>query len=466
MVRRSFYRIGCASLLAFCAFVFFAASTASAAVSSNGELNVINDPSGQVPTAAEPTLILTLLIDRSQAEAGEEVKSVELSLPVGFSVRSPESAEDVRLDGVSVPFEAVVGDGFIRFILEDEIDNFQSSLFEAIFKVRTPDLPRAGALFRVSMRNLENLQIGEFVQPGEIDGNPNNNNDYTLDVIPNVPPATPTGFTAEADPTGENDVLLKWNRVDDSEVQGYFIYRDGAPIDLPDAAATQFRDVNVSPGTHSYAIASYKIRILASAISPSKAVLVKQDTRAPAPPTNAAAVQAAQNVEIAWTPSASPDAERYMIVFGLVGETPVEIGAVEPEKGAETLLFTHHRPQLQIGWLRYAVAAVDEAGNRSEPAEARLPSFAAPFPNPFTPLGSAPFHEATFPRRALDAAEGNLVVRIFDLRGREVWTSKPSAGNVVWNGRDASGTLASSGIYVYQMRIGLNVFIGTIVLIR
>lgn len=464
MKLRAFYRIGC--VLTAALWGMSGVLTGWAAVSSNGEINVLGDPSGQVPTASEPTLILTLLIDRSQAEAGEEVKSVELSLPVGFSVRSPESVEDVRIDGVSVPFEAIVTDAFIRFVLEDEIDNFQSSLFEAVFKARTPDLPRTGALFRVSLRNLDNLQIGEFVQPGEIDGDPLNNNDYTLDVIPNTPPAVPTGFTAQADPTGENDVLLKWERVDDPEVQGYFIYRDGTPIDLPDPNASQFRDVNVSPGTHSYAIASYKIRILASALSPPRAVLVKPDTRAPDPPANAVVAQAAQNVELTWSASPSPDAAHYEIVFSLVGETPVEIGKVEPEQGAETLLFTHHRPQLEIGWLRYAVVAVDEAGNRSEPAEARLPSFAAPFPNPFTPLGSPPFHQATFPRRALNAAEGNLIVRVFDLRGREVWTSEPSNGNVVWNGRGQNGTLAASGVYVYQMRIGLNVFIGTIVLIR
>ena len=465
MKLRPFYRIG--SVLTAALWGMLGVLTGWAAVSSNGELNVLGDPSGQVPTASEPTLILTLLIDRSQAEAGEEVKSVELSLPAGFSVRSPESAEDVRIDGVSVPFEAVVTDAFIRFVLEDEIDNFQSSLFEAVFKVRTPDLPRTGALFRVSLRNLDNLQIGEFVQPGEIDGDPLNNNDYTLDVIPNTPPATPTGFTAQADPTGENDVLLKWERVDDTEVQGYFIYRDGAPIDLPDPNASQFRDVNVSPGTHSYAIASYKIRILASPLSPSRAVFVRPDTRAPDPPANAVAAQAAQNVELTWSASPSPDAARYDILFGLIGETPVEIGKVEPEQGAETLLFTHHRPQLEIGWMRYAVVAVDEAGNRSEPAEARLPSFAAPFPNPFTPLGSdSSFRQATFPRRALNAAEGNLIVRVFDLRGREVWTSEPTDGNAVWNGRDRNGTLAASGIYIYQMRIGLNVSIGTIVLIR
>ncbi|MDE0020228.1 MAG: hypothetical protein OXT69_02420 [Candidatus Poribacteria bacterium] len=465
MKLRPFYRIG--SVLTAALWGMLGVLTGWAAVSSNGELNVLGDPSGQVPTASEPTLILTLLIDRSQAEAGEEVKSVELSLPAGFSVRSPESAEDVRIDGVSVPFEAVVTDAFIRFVLEDEIDNFQSSLFEAVFKVRTPDLPRTGALFRVSLRNLDNLQIGEFVQPGEIDGDPLNNNDYTLDVIPNTPPATPTGFTAQADPTGENDVLLKWERVDDTEVQGYFIYRDGAPIDLPDPNASQFRDVNVSPGTHSYAIASYKIRILASPLSPSRAVFVRPDTRAPDPPANAVAAQAAQNVELTWSASPSPDAARYDILFGLIGETPVEIGKVEPEQGAETLLFTHHRPRLEIGWMRYAVVAVDEAGNRSEPAEARLPNFAAPFPNPFTPLGSDPsFRQATFPRRALNAAEGNLIVRVFDLRGREVWTSEPTDGNAVWNGRDQNGTLAASGIYIYQMRIGLNVSIGTIVLIR
>ena len=439
---------------------------APAAVSSNGELNVVGDPSGQVPAASEPLLILTLLIDRSQAEPGEEVKSVEIELPNGFSVQSPEWVEETRVDGVAAAFTAVNAESLLRVVLENEIDNFRSSLFETIFRVRTPDLPTASAPFRISLRNLDNLQIGEFVQPGEIDGDPLNNNDYTLEVIPNTPPETPLHFTAQTDPNGDNDVLLQWQPIDNPDARGYFLYRDGQPIDIPNPNADRYRDVNVSPGTHSYALASYKIRILVSPLTESKAVLVTQDIRPPEPPANANAAQDAQNVLFSWTPSPSLDVARYDVEFGLLGQTPETIGSAEPDPGAETIEFIHHRPQLQIGWLRYAVTAVDEAGNRSEPLEARLPSFAAPFPNPFTPLGAAPFHQVTFPRRALDAAEGNLTARVFDLRGRQVWASEPTAGNAVWDGRATDGTLAPGGIYVYQMRIGIHVYIGTIVLIR
>ena len=62
------------------------APAANAAVSSTGEINVVGDPTGTVPTASTQTLILTLLIDRSQAEPGEEIQTIEVKLPPGFTV--------------------------------------------------------------------------------------------------------------------------------------------------------------------------------------------------------------------------------------------------------------------------------------------------------------------------------------------------------------------------------------------
>ena len=59
---------------------------ASGAVTSSGEINVDEDSRGRVPASSNVILVLTLGIDRSLAEPGEEIKTIEVKLPVGFSV--------------------------------------------------------------------------------------------------------------------------------------------------------------------------------------------------------------------------------------------------------------------------------------------------------------------------------------------------------------------------------------------
>jgi hypothetical protein len=72
----------------------------------------------------------------------------------------------------------------------------------------------------------------------------------------------------------------------------------------------------------------------------------------------------------------------------------------------------------------------------------------------------------TFPTRAVADGVGDLVVRIFDLHGRQVWESAPSTGDVRWDGLGSDGTLAPGGVYAYQMEMGGQFRIGSIVLIR
>jgi putative ABC transport system ATP-binding protein len=79
--------------------------SASSAVTSTGELNVRDEPVGRVPTSSNPELILTLLVDRAEAEPGEEIKTLEVLFPDGFSATLLDVG-DVVIDGVSVGFEA------------------------------------------------------------------------------------------------------------------------------------------------------------------------------------------------------------------------------------------------------------------------------------------------------------------------------------------------------------------------
>ncbi|MBM3213756.1 hypothetical protein FJZ36_02425 [Candidatus Poribacteria bacterium] len=438
---------------------------AHAAVSSTGELNVLNDPSGRVPTSSKPRLILTLLVDRSQAEVGEEIKTVQVIMPAGF-VATDGDLREVRIEGAPVPFVGSTAGTTLRFTLANPIDNFLSSIIEVIFDVQTPDLPQKEALFRIAIRNLSDLQIGEFIKPGEIDGNPANNNDYTLEVFPNVPPASPTGIAAVADPDGDNDVIVTWTPVDDADVTGYLIYRDGGlPADALGRDRTSFRDVNVPAGAHRYEVAAYKSRLVVSARSGAVSATVGRDTNPPKPVAVVIVEPIAQNTGVRWVPSASPDVVSYDLMFARAGEASVVLTTVPADAAAKEYEFLH-RERLDVGRYRYAVVAVDEAGNRSDPTETWHVLLETPFPNPFTPLGNAPFNRVTFPTRALGDAEGDMVVTLFDLHGRKVRQLDPSPQDTQWDGRDESGELLPGGIYVYQIEIGGQVRIGTIVLVR
>jgi hypothetical protein len=443
------------------------ASVVRAAVSSTGEINVVGDPTGVVPTASSPTLILTLLVDRSQAEPGEEIKTIEVSLPPGFTV-TVDDVGAVKIETAAVAFRAETSTDAVRFVLDQAIDNFLSSVIEIDFVVRTPDAPVAVATFGVVLRNPTNAQIGDFVKPGEIDGNPANNNDYTLQVVPNEPPDAPTGVAASADPDGENDALVEWTPVPDRDVQGYFVFRnDGATFEALGGDAAFFRDVDAPIGANEYSVAAFKSRLVVSEGSSVAAVIVPPDTRAPNPVPVFSVAQDISGLRVVWRPSDSPDVVRYDVVFGLTGAKPELLGsrfaADIPEVGEFELV---HRETLSPGRYVYSVLAVDENENVSEAREFVLALLDRPHPNPFTPLGAAPFNTVKFPTRAVADAVGDLVVRIYDLHGRQIWVSAPSTGDVEWDGRRGDGTLAAGGVYAYQMELGGQFRIGSIVLVR
>ena len=157
-----------------------------AAVTSSGEINVDEDSRGRVPTSSNVVLILTLGIDRSLAEPGEEVKTIEAKLPVGFSV-SVNGVRSVTRDGQPIAYKVLVPTGSLRIVLIKEVRDFSNSLYEIVFMSRTPSITNPSAEFKILLRNLEDSQIGEYIKPGNIDGEPNNDS-LSLQIIPNVPP--------------------------------------------------------------------------------------------------------------------------------------------------------------------------------------------------------------------------------------------------------------------------------------
>ena len=451
----------------------FIAMNGYGAVTSVGEINVVGQTKGVVPASSTVPLIVTLIIDRSLAEPGEEIKTIEIAMPSGFLTQSSYFKGILRDRNPIVARAVVSGGNVLRVELADVIRDLQNSIYEITFECQTPNTVTLEAVFRARLRNLDDAPIGEFIRPGRADGKLNND-DFTLQVIPNVPPNPVIGFTAEADTTGENDVTLRWQKSTDPDVNGYFIYRDKEPpINVEERSSTTFRDVNVTPGEHTYQITAYKTLFLQSERSAIQTVNVSPDTAAPKPPMMLSVTTSSEGVEVLWKPSASRDVTEYRVLFGSSetdGLEPLSNGVLQrtPEDEITGYKVIDDRP-LSIGSFTYAVIAIDEADNASAPTQKKLRIFDKPYPNPFTPLSpDEDFNQVVFPARALEDASGEFTVLIYDIDGMLVktLTALPGETEVIWDGRDEAGEIVESGIYVYQLQVGESFKTGTLIVAK
>lgn len=464
----------------------FIAMSSYGAVTSVGEINVVGQTKGVVPASSTVPLIVTLVIDRSLAEPGEEIKTIEIIMPPGFLTQSSYFKGILRDRNPIVARAVVSGGNVLRVEIADLIVDLQSSIYEITFDCQTPNTVTLEAEFRARLRNLDDAPIGEYIRGRPADGKVNND-DFTLQVIPNVPPNLVVGFTAEADTTGENDVTLRWQKSNDPDVNGYLIYRDKElPINVEERSSTTFRDVNVPPGNHTYQITTYKTLFLQSERSPIQTVNVSPDTAAPEPPMMIDIIHLTDRVEVLWKPSVSRDVIKYQILFGR-SETeepePLHEGEIEviPEDELTEYKFIDDRqsfvartvsntPGWPTGNYTYAIIAIDEVGNASAPTQKKLRIFDKPYPNPFTPLSSDDdFNKVIFPASALEDGSGEFTVLIYDIDGMLVKTLNPDgpdATKLTWDGRDEAGEIVESGIYVYQLQVGESFTIGTLIIAK
>lgn len=444
------------------------------AVTSHGEINVAGQTKGIVPASSTVPLIVTLSIDRSLAVIGEEIKTIEITMPTGFIPQVSDFDSILRdKETLKAKAIAIIPGNALRIELARTIVDTQNSRYDIAFDCRTPN-NFFEAEFRVLLRNNDDVPISEFIKAGQADGKLNND-DFTLQVIPNVPPAPVSGFTAEADKTGENDVTLRWQKSTDPDVSGYLIYRDeDFQIDVEESKSTTFRDVNVVPGNHTYQITAYKIKTLQSERSPIQTVNVLEDTAAPKPPNILRVDTSSEGIEVSWKPSVSRDTTKYQILFGSSeAETlePLPDGEISTNDAAHEssdFKFVDRRP-LSVGSYIYAVVAIDEADNESTPVKERFRIFDKPYPNPFTPLSADPdFNTLIFPARAVEDVEGEFSVLLFNLNGVLVktLTAQPRDTKLKWDGTNESGEIVESGIYIYQLQVGNSIKTGTIIVVK
>ena len=469
-------------LIAF--FVVCFAINGHTAVTSIGEINVKDDDQGLVPAGSTVTLIVTLRIDRSLAKpVDEDIRTIEIILPAGFIVE-PSNFKSFSRDGWQVGAVAEPIGSSLRIRLDAAITDFDNTLNEIIFDSKTPEPAlTAGTTaeevtFRARLRNLEDIPIGGFIQPGNTDGE-QNNDDFTLQIIPNIPPDPVEGFSATRDANGDNDVILSWEKSDNPDVVGYFIYRDDAPridvkVEIDSRRNTErFLDVNVVPGTHDYAIESYKTPFLRSKRSETFTVKVLPDTARPQPPESLAVVESDDIINLSWTSSPTPDVVEYRLFFGRLGARLKPLrnrNGENVEISIEAVNEFLDERKLGVGIFTYAIEAVDEVGHRSEQISQILRILGKPFPNPFTPLSDNPdFNRVVFPARAIEGVEGEFSVLIFNINGvliRELKSADPGARDLAWDGKDEMGNFVESGVYVYQIQVGESFDTGTIIVAK
>ena len=175
-------------------------------------------------------------------------------------------------------------------------------------------------------------------------------------------------------------------------------------------------------------------------------------------------------IKVTWTRSPSLDVTRYRVSFGssINQLSPLINGEIlaDPIKAGYEL---SDNRILGIGIFFYAVIAIDEAGNESPPSTAQHRILDSPAPNPFLPLSDNPaFNRIVFPARAIEGAEGQFFVLIFDIDGAMVNELRggPDDNELEWDGKDEGGEVVESGVYVYQMQIGDSYKTGTIIVAK
>ncbi len=459
------------SLLILC---FFITHISFGAVTSIGEINVAGETKGIVPASSTVTLLVTLVIDRSQAVTGEEIMVIEITMPSGYQTTVADFKHILR-DRIELGSKAETSGGnVLRVVLNEPIIDFQNSVYEIAFDCQTPE-NFGETVFRARLRNTEDSPIGEYIRSGPADGK-QNNDDFTLQVIPNKPPAPVLGFTVTPDTTGENDVTLRWQKSTDLDVNGYVIYRDDdVQIGVEQRESTTFLDVNVPPGDHTYQITAFKTKLLQSERSPIQNANVSEDTASPKPPTAIRIVPSGESIVVYWKPSVSRDVSKYTVLFGSADSDTlnpfpnIEISAEKTSNDSTTEFRYVDNRQLAIGSFTYAIVAIDEADNESEPAQKRLRIFDKPYPNPFTPLSPDPdFNTVVFPIRTIDDAEGEFSVLLYNLKGVLIKSLIAELGEteLKWDGKNENGEIVESGIYIYQLQVGDSFKTGTIILAK
>ncbi len=440
------------------------------AVESIGELNAKDNSAGAVIAGTTAELILTLIADMSQAEPGEEIRSIQITMPTTFNVKS-DAVTSVKLSDVEVPnFESVVDRNRIIVVLPKLITLTTTVSIE--FTVDAPASASGTSFFIVGLLDISQNPILLSIKSGNADGR-SNNDTLAIKVVAATKPPPPSDVNIQPDPGGENDLMISWTKSDDPLVSGYLLYRsdkaDDPIADITSIETTSYIDRDLEAGKeYSYTVRSYKTQTLKSDASDTISAIAPADERDPESPAVQSEVNVTEKgIEIVWEASFSRDVVKYVIYRG------ASIDSLEPidEVDAETISYTDKNPPTAGSYL-YVVAAVDDAGREAKSSATQSRQTLTgpdPYPNPFTPLSAdSRYKQVAFPAAIVKDGEGTFTVRIFDLEGDLVFEKETEEGSqeIRWDGKDMDGEYVNSGIYIYQATMGDKYKIGTIIVAK
>ncbi len=449
---------------------FPALAEGQTAVESVGEINAKDNSTGTVIAGTTADLVLTLIADMSQAEPGEEIASIQITVPSGFSVKE-DAVKSLKMGEANIPdFQSVVDRNRIIVTLPTLIT--LTTIVEIEFTVDAPPTPVPDRLFIVALLNIQQNPILISIKAGNADGRVNNDR-LAVSVVAATKPQAPSDLSVRPDPGGENDLIISWTKPDDPLVSGYLIYRsdkgDDPVADITSREQTSYIDRNLEAGKrYSYTVRSYKTHTLRSDASNTASAVATPDTKAPVPPViQMDLIVTEKGIEIAWEASSSQDVVKYVIYRGS------SLGSLEPidEVEADRNSYLDENPP-EAGSYMYVVGAVDDAGNEAKSSETQtrhVIAGAEPQPNPFTPLSAdSRYNQITFPADMVEGGEGVFAVKIYDLEGDLVFEDEALEGakEIRWDGKDPDGEYVDSGIYVYQATMGDKHKIGAIVVAR
>jgi fibronectin type 3 domain-containing protein len=430
-----------------------------AAVESIGEINAKDNSTGTVIAGTTADLVLTLIADMSQAEPGEEIASIQITVPSGFSAKE-NAVKSLKMGEASIPdFQSVVDRNRIIVTLPMLIT--LTTIVEIEFVIDAPPTPVPDRLFIVGLMNILQNPILISIKAGNADGRVNNDR-LAVKVVAATKPQAPSDLSVRPDPSGENDLIISWTKSDDPLVSGYLIYRsdkgDEPVADVTSREQTSYIDRSLEAGKeYSYTIRSYKTRTLKSDASNTASAVATPDTKAPIPPAiQMELIVTEKGIEIAWEASSSQDIVKYVIYRGS------SLGSLEPidEVDADRSSYMDESPP-EAGSYLYVIGAVDDAGNEAKSSETQtrhVIAGAEPQPNPFTPLSAD----------MVEGGEGVFAVKIYDMEGDLVFENEAVEGakEIRWDGKDTDGEYVASGIYVYQATMGDKYKLGAIVVAK
>ncbi len=298
--------------------------------------------------------------------------------------------------------------------------------------------------------------------------------DPTVDL---TPPNDITDFSGAR--VDSFDVLLGWTAPGDDGTEGVaaqyeirwmeepFVWADAQPLDDPPTPApsgTQETLRVVEPPRDKilvFAIRAEDESGNVSGISNLVAVLVPSpepppDTQAPGAILGLDAQLGDEGIALLWQPAPEADVAGYRLYRGRANR-PMSLHREIPGT-------TFQDQQVIPGRsYRYAVTAVDEAGNegaRSTEVHMDVPRDSTPIPESFLGFGDPFPNPSTGPvSLEIETTTPVLVLaEVFDIRGRRIRSlreqSVTGAGTLRWDGRDDSGVPVGRGLYFLRVSAG------------